>query len=145
MPNNASACRCVLFEEKNRLVYCGVFLVSSFKVCFSRRPLLYSFVFLLLFFDVEKHRRSRPTKERKIEDVIARDVIRRVCFLVDAQNKGASSSSSSFTKSARAHRFRRHRRHRDRRDERCFRQNVAAIDIIDSFTVVLFLLFLRRF
>ena len=55
MPNNASACRCVLFEEKNRLVYCGVFLVSSFNVCFSRRPLLYSFVFLLLFFDLSKN------------------------------------------------------------------------------------------
>ena len=102
MPNNASACRCVLFEEKNRLVYCGVFLVSSFKVCFSRRPLLYSIRFSSSFLRlVEKHRRNRPTKERKIEDVIARDAIRRVrFFVVKAQNKGASSSS--FTKSARA-------------------------------------------
>ena len=67
----------------------------------SSSPLLvrFSSSFLRL---VEKHRRSRPTKERKIEDVIARDVIRRVRFLVVAQNKGASSSSSSFTKSARA-------------------------------------------
>ena len=45
--------------------------------------------------------KSTPTKERKIEDVIARDAIRRVrFFVVKAQNKGASSSS--FTKSARA-------------------------------------------
>ena len=54
----------------------------------SSSPLLvrFSSSFLRL---VEKHRRSRPTKERKIEDVIARDVIRRVRFLVVvAQNKG---------------------------------------------------------
>ena len=66
----------------------------------SSSPLLvrFSSSFLRL---VEKHRRSRPTKERKIEDVIARDAIRRVrFFVVKAQNKGASSSS--FTKSARA-------------------------------------------
>jgi len=71
-------------------------------VCFSRRPLLYSIRFSSSFLRlVEKHRRNRPTKERKIEDVIARDAIRRVrFFVVKAQNKGASSSS--FTKSARA-------------------------------------------
>ena len=64
MPNNASACRCVLFEEKNRLVYCGVFLVSSFKVCFSRRPLLYSIRFSSSFLRlVEKHRRNRPPQK----------------------------------------------------------------------------------
>ena len=66
----------------------------------SSSPLLvrFSSSFLRL---VEKHRRSRPTKERKIEDVIARDAIRRVrFFVVKAQNKGASSSS--FTKNARA-------------------------------------------
>ena len=66
----------------------------------SSSPLLvrFSSSFLRL---VEKHRRNRPTKERKIEDVIARDAIRRVrFFVVKAQNKGASSSS--FTKSARA-------------------------------------------
>ena len=67
----------------------------------SSSPLLNSFFFFFSSTCRKTSQKSTPTKERKIEDVIARDAIRRVrFFVVKAQNKGASSSS--FTKSARA-------------------------------------------
>ena len=106
------------------------------------------FVFLLLFFDsskniaeIDPHKRAKDRRRHR-----ARDAIRRT-FVFSSSKRKIKERRRRRLQKVRAHRFRRHRRHRDRRDERCFRQNVAAIDIIDfdSFiTVVLFLLLFSR-